>query len=171
MNCPPTSLPKYFEFTINLSIILNFDLTVTTFPCTLVVKFLVLMGRHAAHMHHSMFTLFSEDLIPNLGFPGGSEGKAPACNAGDLGSIPGSGRSPEKEMETHSSTLAWKIPWTEKPGRLQSMGSQRVRHDRVTSSPLLPRGNKRSSSFPHTYIFPLFRNALMHGDTLSICQA
>ena len=35
----------------------------------------------------------------------------------------------EKEMATHSSTLAWKIPWTEEPGRLQSMGSQTVRHD------------------------------------------
>ena len=35
----------------------------------------------------------------------------------------------ETEMATHSSTLAWKIPWTEEPGRLQSMGSQRVRHD------------------------------------------
>ena len=35
----------------------------------------------------------------------------------------------EKEMVTHCSTLAWKIPWTEEPGRLQSMGSQRVRHD------------------------------------------
>ena len=35
----------------------------------------------------------------------------------------------EKEMATHSSTLAWKIPWTEEPGRLQSMGSQRARHD------------------------------------------
>ena len=35
----------------------------------------------------------------------------------------------EKEMATHSSTLAWKIPWTEKPGRLRSMESQRVRHD------------------------------------------
>ena len=35
----------------------------------------------------------------------------------------------EKEMTIHSSTLAWKIPWTEKPGRLQSMGSQRVGHD------------------------------------------
>ena len=35
----------------------------------------------------------------------------------------------EKEMATHSSTLAWKIPWTEDPGGLQSMGSQRVRHD------------------------------------------
>ena len=35
----------------------------------------------------------------------------------------------EKEMATHSSTLAWRIPWTEKPGRLQSTGSQRVKHD------------------------------------------
>ena len=35
----------------------------------------------------------------------------------------------EKEMATHSSTLAWKIPWMEEPGKLQSMGSQRVRHD------------------------------------------
>ena len=39
----------------------------------------------------------------------------------------------EKEMATHSSVLAWKIPWTQKPGRLQSMGSQRVRHDLATN--------------------------------------
>ena len=39
----------------------------------------------------------------------------------------------EKEMVTHSSILAWRIPWTEKPGRLQSMGPQRVRHDWATS--------------------------------------
>ena len=38
----------------------------------------------------------------------------------------------EKEMATHSSILAWKIPWTEQPGGLQSMGSQRVRHDLVS---------------------------------------
>ena len=44
----------------------------------------------------------------------------------------------EKEMEIHSSTLAWKIPWTEEPDRLQSMGSQRVRHNWVTSLILLP---------------------------------
>ena len=36
---------------------------------------------------------------------------------------------PEKEMAIHSSTIAWKIPWTEEPGRLQPMGSQRVGHD------------------------------------------
>ena len=64
-----------------------------------------------------------------LGFPGGSEVKVSAWNAGDTRSIPGLGRSLEKEMVTHSSILAWRIPWTEEPGRLQSMGSQRVRHD------------------------------------------
>ena len=45
----------------------------------------------------------------------------------DMGSIPGSGRSLENEMATHSSILAWKILWTEEPGGLQSMGLQRVR--------------------------------------------
>ena len=39
-----------------------------------------------------------------------------------------------KEMATHSSILAWRIPWTEQPGGLQSMGSQRVRHDLVTDT-------------------------------------
>ena len=39
----------------------------------------------------------------------------------------------EKEMATHSSTIAWKIPWMEEPDRLQSMGSQRVRHNLVTN--------------------------------------
>ena len=54
------------------------------------------------------------------------------ANAGDvrdLGSIPGLGKPLEEGMATHSSILAWKIPWTEEPGRLQSLGSQRVRHD------------------------------------------
>ena len=55
--------------------------------------------------------------------------KVSAYNAGDPGSIPGWGRSLEKEMATHSSILAWKIPWAEEPDRLQSMGSQRVGHD------------------------------------------
>ena len=60
-----------------------------------------------------------------VGFPGGSNGEESACNAGDPGSIPGLGRSPGEEMATHSSILAWKIPWTEDPGGLQSMGLQR----------------------------------------------
>ena len=50
-------------------------------------------------------------------------------NVGDPGSIPGWEDPLEKEMAIHSSTIAWKIPWTEEPGRLQSMGSQRVGHD------------------------------------------
>ena len=60
--------------------------------------------------------------------------KNPPVNAADLrdkGSIPNQqgGEDPlDKEMATHSSTVAWKIPW-EEPGRLQSMGSQRVRHN------------------------------------------
>ena len=64
-------------------------------------------------------------------FSGGSDGKASAYNAGDSGSIPGSGRSPGKEIATHSGTLAWRIPWTEEPGRLQPIRSQRSRvgHD------------------------------------------
>ena len=49
-------------------------------------------------------------------FPGGSDGKASVYNVGDLGSIPGLGSSLEKEMATHSSTLAQKIPQTEEPG-------------------------------------------------------
>ena len=67
-----------------------------------------------------------------LGFLGGSVVKnlpANAENIGDAGSIPGSGRSLEKEMATHSSILAWKIPWMEKPSRLRSRGLQRVGHD------------------------------------------
>ena len=54
--------------------------------------------------------------------------KQSACNAGDPGLIPGSERSPEEGNGTHSSIFAWRIPWTEEPGRLQSMGLQRVRH-------------------------------------------
>ena len=55
-------------------------------------------------------------------FPGGSDGKASAYNAGDLGSIPGLEDPLEKEMATHPSILAWRIPRTEEPGGLQPMG-------------------------------------------------
>ena len=58
----------------------------------------------------------------------GSDGKESACNAGDLDSIPGLGRSPGEGMEIHSSILAWRTAWTEDPGGLQFMGLQRVRH-------------------------------------------
>ena len=49
------------------------------------------------------------------------------ANAGDVGSVPGLGRSPGEGNATYSGSLAWKIPWTEEPGGLQSMGSQKTR--------------------------------------------
>ena len=59
-----------------------------------------------------------------MGFPDGSIGRESACNAGDEFNP---WEDPvEKEMETHASILAWEIPWTEEPGRLQSMGSQEL---------------------------------------------
>ena len=61
------------------------------------------------------------------GFPDSSVGKESSCSAGDLGSIPGLGRSPQERKTTHSSILAWRIPWT-----VQSMGLQRVRQNGVT---------------------------------------
>ena len=57
--------------------------------------------------------------------PGGSVVKDSPVNAGDTGSAPECGRSLEKEMATHFNVLAWEIPWTEEPGRLQSMGLQK----------------------------------------------
>ena len=60
------------------------------------------------------------------------------ANAGDKDLIPGLERPPGEEMATHSSILAWKIPWTEEPGGLQSLKSQRVRHDWVTNTSGVP---------------------------------
>ena len=67
----------------------------------------------------------------------GASGKEPTCNSGDprdTGLIPGSGRSLEGDLRhgspgTHSRILAWRIPWTEEPRELQSLGSQRVGHN------------------------------------------
>ena len=61
----------------------------------------------------------------SMGFLGGSDGKESACHAED---------PLEKGMTTHSSILAWRIPWTEEPGGLQSMESQRVRHNLATNN-------------------------------------
>ena len=60
-----------------------------------------------------------------------AQGNLPA-SAGDVGSIPGLGRSPGEEMATHSSILAWEISWTEEPGGLQPRGSQRVGQNLAT---------------------------------------
>ena len=67
-----------------------------------------------------------------LGFPGGLVVKNPLANSGDAGSISGLRRSPGDRNGSHSSILACKIPWTEEPGKLQSMESQRVRYHLAT---------------------------------------
>ena len=66
--------------------------------------------------------MFSKSLIQF--FPGGLDGKASACNGETRLQSLGREDPLEKAMATHSSILAWKIPWTEEPGRLQSTGSQ-----------------------------------------------
>ena len=77
----------------------------------------------------------NEASIISLGFPSGTWVKNPV-NAGDVGSIPGLGRSPalEKEMATHFSIFAWRIPWTVEAYGLHSTGSQRAGHDRETNT-------------------------------------
>ena len=70
-------------------------------------------------------------------FPGGSVVKnLPAKQEMQIRSL-GQEEPLEEEMATHSSVLAWEIPWTEGPGGLQSMGSQRVRYDLMTKPPPL----------------------------------
>ena len=72
-------------------------------------------------------------ILHQQGFPAGARGKEPTCQCRRhketwVRSL-GQEDPPEEGMTTHSSTLAWRTPWTEEPGRLLSMGSQRVGHD------------------------------------------
>ena len=84
----------------------------------------------------SFVSLFIFIMCPTSfqGFLSGSDGKESSCNAGNLGSISGSGRFPGEGNGNPPSILAWEIPWTEEPSGLQSMGMQRVRHDWVTNT-------------------------------------
>ena len=68
-------------------------------------------------------------LINSVGFPGDSVVKNPPVNAGDVGSTPGSGRSPGEGMATHSSILAWAISGQRNPMRYSPWGGKRVGHD------------------------------------------
>ena len=83
-----------------------------------------------------IFLFFLGNLIAasyaTLGLPGGSDGKESACNVGDWVRSLVWEDPLEEGMATHSSILAWRIPWTEEPGRLQSTGLQRVGHHWVT---------------------------------------
>ena len=67
--------------------------------------------------------------MDTAGFSGGSDGKESPYSAGDLGLILGCKDPLEKGLATHSSILAWRIPWTEEFGGLESTGLQRVEHD------------------------------------------
>ena len=96
----------------------------------------------------SHILISSSDFIANVysfpwaryhtGLPRWVSGKQPTCHAGDIrdvGLIPESGRSPRGgHMATHSSILAWRIPWTEEPGMLQSVGSQKSQTQQLNNS-------------------------------------
>ena len=69
---------------------------------------------------------FGKQFGVTRGFPGGSDGKESVCNVGDLGLIPGWERSLEKGMATHCRILAWRIPWTEGPGRPSLWGCKEL---------------------------------------------
>ena len=84
-----------------------------------------------------------------MGLPSGLAVKNLPANAGNAGSIPGLGKSLGKGRATGSSILAWRIPWTEEAGRLQSMGSQRVGHDLVTKQQQKAQNN--SHILPYSY--------------------
>ena len=92
----------------------------------------ILLHTYTCPLFKMMFWMYS--WVPSVcglpwGFPGGSDGKDSACSAGG----PGSEDPREKGVATHS-ILACRIPWTEEPGGLPSMGLQRVGHDRATNT-------------------------------------
>ena len=126
-----------------------------------IIHLLFTSGRQSTEVVESMFKLCARYLhTPYLsflfykflakldalgGFPGGSEGKESTCNVEDLGWILGLRRSP-REGHGNSSILAWRISWTEKPGGLQSLGSQRVGHWRTEHiTQLWERGQKNNN--------------------------
>ena len=88
------------------------------------------MGRifYLHHIDNPLELLYLNISLSKV-FSGGSDGKClPAMQETQIRSL-GQEDPLAKEMATHSSVLAWKIPWMKEPGRLQSMGSQRVGHD------------------------------------------
>ena len=80
-----------------------------------------------------------------MGFPGGSDGKESAFIPGDPGLILRSGRSPGEGNGNPLNILAWRIPWAEDPGGLQSVGFQRVGHTWVTNT------ERSRTSFGHLW--------------------
>ena len=81
------------------------------------------------HIHKlyskGLYLGYSSSVQNCTAFPGSSVVMNSHANAGDAGLILGSGRSPEDKMATHSGIFAWETPWTEEPGEIQCMGSQK----------------------------------------------
>ena len=96
--------------------------------------------------------LFISKYMIRQGFSSGSVVKDLSTNVEELGSIPGSGRSPEEgNGNPLQDSYLKKFPWTEEPGRLQSMGSQRVRHNLATEH-----------THTHTYIYSAIKYSMKH---------
>ena len=88
---------------------------------------------HPGSAHESLARINHDCLTCRMGFPGGASGKEPACQCKTCKRLQvqslGQEDALEEGMGTHSSILAWGIPWMEEPGGLQSLGSHRVRHN------------------------------------------
>ena len=98
------------------------------------LKELLYTGLRERNLHVKSSCIWFIDISIHQGLPGGSDGKGSVCNSGDLGLIPGLGRSPGEGHGNPLQYLAWRFPGTEEPGRLQSMGSPRVRWDWMTNT-------------------------------------
>ena len=95
-------------------------------------------------MTFSILYLGASQVVPEV--------KKPPANAGDVRDVSlGWEDLLEEEMATHSSILAWRIPWTEEPGRLESMGSQRVGHDWSNLAACILRNGRSDCDLTHTH--------------------
>jgi len=120
-------LISFSDCKINLGTVLslkNCKHVVHTFPFKIIDSIYVafLCAWHYSSIH-SLISFINQEVlvVKNL--------RASAGNTGDVGSNLGLGRSPKGGHGTHSSILAWRISWTEEPGRLQSTASRRAGHD------------------------------------------
>ena len=142
---------KYCRFSVQCQFMMMFlrnkvvDLFIFQMHFKLCKKYI-----HTAHWRHWVIETYWEwALRSSLSFPtcfpGGSNGNESACDAGDQVQPLCWEDLLEKELATHSSTLVWRIPWAEKPGRLRFMGLQWVGHDWATSCDF-------SSSIPFPFL-------------------
>ena len=127
--CLPSVSPQYLKVTIGS---ICSSLTILFSPVCLPFYATIWNGL-LAHISVHWFLFFGVQSA-KCGFSDGSLLKEPTCQCRRHGLIPGSGKEDALEVgvPTHTSVFAWEIPWTEEPGRLQSMGSQRIGQDLMT---------------------------------------